>query len=100
MNARPWQVGSADWWFRDHTTGERVIAQSPNAPILIVIAAALASRVAPSGPVRRTAGVVATAALAYWSIDEMARGVNPWRRLLGAVGALADIRRLVALLRG
>lgn len=95
-----WQVGSADWWFRDRTTGERVVAQPPNAPILVVIAATLVSRLAPSGPVRRAAGVVATAALAYWSILEIVRGVNPWRRLLGAVGAIADVRRLVNLLRG
>ena len=95
----PWRVGSADWWFRDRTTGERVVAHPPNAPILVVIAATLASRLAPSGPVRRAAGVVATVALAYWSLLEMARGVNPWRRLLGAIGAVADVRRLVTLLR-
>ncbi len=93
-------MGSADWWFRDRATGERVVAQRPNAPILVVIAATLASRLAPAGPVRRAAGMVATAALAYWSIDEMVRGVNPWRRLLGAVGAATDVRRLVTLLRG
>jgi len=98
VTADPPRIGSADWWFRDRATGERVIAQPPNAPILVVIAATLVSRLAPSGPVRRVAGVVATVVLAYWSIDEMARGVNPWRRLLGAVGAVADVRRLVDLL--
>ena len=29
--------------------------------------------------------VVATVALSWWAVDEVIRGVNPWRRLLGAV---------------
>jgi hypothetical protein len=32
--------------------------------------------------------VVATVALLVWSVDELVRGVNPWRRLLGG-GVLA-----------
>jgi len=27
--------------------------------------------------------VLATAGLVWWAIDELFRGVNPWRRLLG-----------------
>jgi hypothetical protein len=29
--------------------------------------------------------VVATVALSWWAVDEIVRGVNPWRRLLGTV---------------
>jgi hypothetical protein len=28
---------------------------------------------------------VATGAIVVWALDEVIRGVNPWRRLLGAV---------------
>jgi len=40
--------------------------------------------------------VVATVALGWWAVDEVVRGVNPWRRLLGVV-VFAGL--LVSLLR-
>ena len=47
-----------DWLFRNRQTGEITIAQMPNAPLIV------------------------------WAGDEVLRGVNPWRRLLGG-GVLA-----------
>jgi hypothetical protein len=35
--------------------------------------------------------VVATVALLWWSIDEIVRGVNPFRRILGAVVLVAVV---------
>jgi type IV secretory pathway VirB2 component (pilin) len=37
------------------------------------------------GGLHRNAGIVATIALAVWAADELIRGVNPFRRVLGAV---------------
>jgi hypothetical protein len=37
----------------------------------------------PSGDVRTGLDVIGVAALAIWAVDEIARGVNPFRRLLG-----------------
>jgi hypothetical protein len=37
----------------------------------------------PSGDLRTGLDVIGTAALAIWAVDEIARGVNPFRRLLG-----------------
>ena len=39
----------------------------------------------PAGSVRTMVVVVRTAALLWWAVDELFRGVNPWRRGLGAV---------------
>ncbi|WP_232628594.1 hypothetical protein [Methylobacterium sp. Leaf118] len=79
-----------DWFFRDRRTGAIVIGQWPNAPLWIFAAASLAEvvlgAVAPGLPPWLFAGLrlAALGALAYWAVDEMLRGVNPWRRVLGA----------------
>ena len=82
---------ATDWTFRDRSTGRIVIAQRPNAPLLTWLFCALLRRaVRPSG----TAGTVletgGRAALKTWAIGELARGVNPWRRMLGG-SALAAL---------
>jgi hypothetical protein len=38
----------------------------------------------PSGTAGTVLTVVQTGALAIWAVDELARGVNPFRRMLGA----------------
>nr|WP_082503820.1 MULTISPECIES: hypothetical protein [unclassified Methylobacterium] len=78
-------MNAVDWVFRDRRTGAITIAQRPNAPLLIFAACALIDGiVAPEGSwgiALRAAGALA---LAYWALDELLRGVNPWRRGLGA----------------
>ena len=41
--------------------------------------------------------VVALAALGWWAVDEVVRGVNPWRRLLGVAGCGVVIAGAIAL---
>lgn len=78
-----------DWLFRNRLTGGRTIAQFPNAPLLVFLAAAVVRWIAhPSGAAGTVVGVVATVALIVWAGDELVRGVNPWRRILGG-GVLA-----------
>ncbi len=77
-----------DWLVRDRSTGEVVVGQRPNLPILVFLGATVVRWLvvstglwtAPETVLR----VVATLALAWWAVDELARGVNPLRRLLGA----------------
>ena len=78
-----------DWLFRDRRTGRITIAQAPNVP-LIVFLVALGVRwvLRPAGAVGTAVGVIGTVALVVWAGDEVLRGVNPWRRLLGG-GVLA-----------
>jgi hypothetical protein len=38
---------------------------------------------------------VASGAIIVWSLDEIVRGVNPWRRLLGVVVLTASIISII-----
>ena len=94
MNIRPTRV---DWWFRDRTTGAIVVAQFPNLPLWIFAATAVVGRFVSdgsgAGDVVRWIG---TGALAWWALDEVIRGVNPWRRVLGGGGCVLVVARVVA----
>ena len=73
-----------DWLFRNRQTGRITIAQAPNLALwLFVVAAVLRSLLDPSGGARTALDAVAAVALVWWAVDEIMRGVNPWRRLLG-----------------
>ena len=80
-----------DWTFRDRNTGAIVIGQWPNPPLWLFLGFS-AARWAVGGQgltetlLRAGSGI----ALAWWAADEILRGVNPWRRFLGA-SALAAL---------
>jgi len=81
-----------DWLFRSRETGRITIAQMPNLPLWIfIVAAALRSVLDPAGGARTALDVAATGALVWWAVDELARGVNPWRRILGGVVLLRTL---------
>ena len=72
-----------NWLFRDRTTGKFVIAQFPNIPLVSwLVATALA--LVTTGTVHMILGYTAIVALVVWAADELLRGVNPFRRMLGA----------------
>jgi hypothetical protein len=74
-----------DWALRDRRTGRVVVAQWPNLPLIVWMVATVARALFdPGGGWRTTLDVAAVAALGIWSVDEILRGVNPWRRGLGA----------------
>jgi len=74
-----------DWWFRNRRTGPITVAQIPNAALSVfLVVTVLRSVLAPSGRFGTAVGALATGALVVWAADEVVRGVNPWRRLLGA----------------
>ncbi len=62
-------------------------------------AVALRLLVPADGTLRSILDGIGVAALAWWAVDEVLRGVNPWRRLLGGAGCIAAGLGLVALLR-
>ncbi len=81
--------GAIDWTFRSRTTGRLTVAQFPNPSLSIFLVASLIRRVAGShGAERSVLDAVVTVSLGWWAVNELARGVNPWRRMLGA-GVLA-----------
>ena len=75
-----------NWLFRDRTTGSITVAQFPNWSLATWIVATVVDRVvAPKGTTGTVVHVVAVASLLVWAADEVVRGVNPFRRILGAV---------------
>lgn len=72
------------WLFRDRQTGRIVVAQRPNIPLLIWIGATVDGWFV-HGTAHEVLRGLGTIALVIWAGDEIARGVNPWRRILGSV---------------
>ncbi len=65
------------------------VVQWPNPPLWIALAAGIAARLT-SGTVRRDAALTFRLAMIVWAYDELARGSNWFRRVLGA-GVLARV---------
>ena len=74
-----------DWFFRSRETGAITVAQWPNLLLWIVIVAGALLWIWPSaGRLSITLTIVLKGGLILWGADEILRGVNPWRRCLGA----------------
>ena len=73
------------WFFQNRETGEITIAQMPNLPLwIVVIGSALIWALHPPGRMGVNLECLVTGSLFVWALDEVLRGVNPWRRCLGA----------------
>ena len=89
------------WLFVDRASGRIVVAQWPNLALWIFLASLTAGALVGRGEAGTIVGAVGTASLVVWAVDEILRGTNPWRRLLGAAvllglcvrGGLALARR-------
>ena len=69
--------------------------QLPNRALgLFLIAALVRWLFDPTGRPRDALGLAATGALIWWAVDEVVRGVNPWRRLLGGAVLAGQVLRL------
>lgn len=89
-----------DWFFRDRRTGAITIAQFPNAALWVFLAVVVVRRVAsPDGTVGIALDVIGTVAIGWWAVDEIVRGVNPWRRVLGATVLIVVLFGLASALR-
>ena len=74
-----------NWLFRNRQTGEITIAQAPNPPLIIWLVATVINVIfSPSGASGTALTVIGTGALIIWAGDELVRGVNPFRRIVGA----------------
>lgn len=85
------------WFFRNRETGDVVVAQFPNAPLWIFLAAtAVRLLLSPQGLLGNMVAVLATASLAVWAVMELARGDSPFRRALGGVVLLTTLIGVIA----
>ncbi len=72
-----------------------VVAQFPNAPLLVALGAAVASALIDDGTAASdVARSVFYVALAIWAYEEAANGVNGFRRALGIAGLIFVVVRL------
>ena len=80
------------WCFRNRETGAITVAQTPNLALSVfLVSTAILWLGRPNGGILTVAKVVATGSLIVWSLDELVRGVNPWRRLLGIVVLIYEV---------
>ena len=78
------RIGSLRWWFQNRETGELTIAQFPNWPLWGVGISWLVAAASETDSTLSQVSVWARTGLwIYWGADEVFRGVNPWRRVLG-----------------
>jgi hypothetical protein len=85
-----------NWFFRNRETGEITIAQWPNLVLWIDIAAGILLWIWPAaGKPSVALTVVFKGGLLVWAADEIVRGMNPWRRCLGAAVAAYVIATLL-----
>ena len=73
-----------DRTFRD-SEGKIVIAQMPNLPLVVGLAATLLQLLLPSGKIHTALDLVAFGALFTWAWQELFEGVNYFRRALGLI---------------
>ena len=93
-------ASSADWAFRSRETNKITIVQWPNIPLAIFLASIpIGWTLTRHSAAAKAVDVIGTAGLGWWAIDEVLRGVNPWRRALGIVGCAFAVSRVLALLR-
>ena len=83
--------GPLHWLLEDRSTGKLVVWQNPNAPLWVWIVAKALHLITDASWL----GVVASVALTVWAVLEITRGVNPFRRLLGAAALLSVVLQLV-----
>lgn len=87
--------GSFRWWFQHRETGVITVAQAPNPPLFIAATGWIADLFF-DGRVGAAGWWLSVVALIYWGGDELVRGVNPWRRVLGVAVLGWQIARVLA----
>jgi hypothetical protein len=91
--------GLGRWAFQDRRSGDTTLVQFPNVPLWIFLGTIVLRAVVPAGTAARaTLDGLGLITLAWWAVDELVRGVNPWRRLLGVAGCALVVMGLVTLL--
>jgi len=79
-----WVRRSLRWLFLNPRTGRITVVQWPNLSLSLFIAVSIVLHAFhPVGAVEIFGRVLADLAIFLWAIDELLRGVNPFRRALG-----------------
>lgn len=95
-------ITSMRWWLENRQTGQLTLGQFPNWPLFAIGGALVAQRLTAAGALLGNATVndgtswMVTGLWLYWGGDELVRGVNPWRRLIGLGVVGFQVARLLA----
>ena len=73
------------------------VAQFPNPPLIVALVANLVGRLT-DGRVQDAAHAVFLVGLAVWAWEELSRGVNWFRRVLGVLGLAYVVMRVASAL--
>ena len=85
------------WLFEDRRTGKIVVGQTPNLPLILSVCAFAAdAALKPQGAAGTVLRGVKVSSLSYWALDELVRGVNPFRRIGGAAVLAFTLRSYLA----
>ena len=88
------------WFFRNRQTGAITIAQAPNPALwIVIVGSVLVWTWHPLGRLDGALEIVVKGGLFVWAIDEVLRGVNPWRRCLGAVVLVYELTATMEYIR-
>jgi hypothetical protein len=83
---------SLRWAFLNRRTGHITLVQWPNIALCVwVVLSIVLHAFRPMGAIEILIRVVADLAILVWALDELARGVNPFRRVLGLVVIIATL---------
>src|ERR1019366_6723668 len=83
------------WMFLDQRSDRYVAAQWPNVSLwTFIVASALMRLVHRHGYFASTLQTVSVVALVAWALDEIVRGVNPFRRTLGTAVLIVTVVNL------
>jgi cellobiose-specific phosphotransferase system component IIC len=86
--------------FVNRRTGGITVAQWPNVALSVFIAVSIARRLTiAKGTSQTTLRLLSVVAILVWAADELMRGVNPFRRILGLGVLLATISGFSSLAR-
>ena len=92
----PARVLSLRWWALDKN-GRWALGQRPNLALSVWLVTVIVGWSVALGPAHRaTLTTVGQGALVVWALDELAQGVSPARRVLGAVVVVVELVRLFA----
>lgn len=81
-----------DWLVRSRETGAITLVQLPNLALALFLFLRIGEVLVRHGTVHDLLHWLGTGALVWWAIDELLHGVNPLRRLVGAVVLVVLLR--------
>jgi hypothetical protein len=85
------------WFFRNRQTGAITIAQAPNLALwIVIVGGVLIWAWHPIGRLGAALEIIVKGGLFVWAVDEIVRGVNPWRRCLGGAVLAYELTTIVA----